>query len=406
MGLQTFGALTAIAVIAALTLGCCKGKSVGSGPSRQVSTEREVSKDELAKEIARVTAGEDVGSQLLTPSIVVDSQGVSVNGTIVLDAILPKGTPAPIAALRRWIKADRDHWRALHPSRPFKGTATVKIDPSLDAVAGLSTVHTICSAGFAQDVTVGDTRFSAAALERSPSASAWLQRPGANGIGLKFEGHRALPLAEMPIKDEADLRRNMGEVCTAAEPPCFEMLVVDPGTGESFGALARWMAAALDASVIGKANPTVLAAAAGKVLLPIGLMTNTPGDASPWGRDETLPPRPDCDASKFKSKVRIGAIAATGALDAPRISSVVEAQMEALSTCYNAGRCRSEDLTGRVSVGFTILSNGQTTSLRNAGADVPDVEMVRCVVDVFHKARFPQGEGTTHATVPLVFQPR
>jgi hypothetical protein len=159
-----------------------------------------------------------------------------------------------------WIRSDREHWKMLCPGRPFKGTATVNINPSVDAVAGLSTVHTVSLAGFAQEVTVGNTRFSAAALENSPSVSAWLVRRSASGVALRFDGHWNLPLAEMALKDEADLGQKMSEVCAAAEALCIEALVVDPGTEGDFGALAPWMAAALDASAKGKTKLTIVAA--------------------------------------------------------------------------------------------------------------------------------------------------
>lgn len=59
--------------------------------------------------------------------------------------------------------------------------------------------------------------------------------------------------------------------------------------------------------------------------------------------------------------------------------------------CYEGGRTRSADLWGRVRVVFSIAPDGSVRDVADDGSDLPDAEVVACVLGVVRSLRFDAG---------------
>ena len=80
---------------------------------------------------------------------------------------------------------------------------------------------------------------------------------------------------------------------------------------------------------------------------------------------------------------------------------------EALKECYIAGTFKDAQLAGTVNVAFTIEPTGRVSSAQDAGSDMPDPDVVECVVGVFAGLEFPPGgAGATDVTYPVSFGQR
>jgi TonB family protein len=80
---------------------------------------------------------------------------------------------------------------------------------------------------------------------------------------------------------------------------------------------------------------------------------------------------------------------------------------ETLRLCYERGLLSQPDLEGRVVVRFVIERDGSVSGARDGGSDLPDAQVVACVVEAFGRLRFPAPEGGGRVTVsyPIIFTP-
>jgi outer membrane biosynthesis protein TonB len=75
--------------------------------------------------------------------------------------------------------------------------------------------------------------------------------------------------------------------------------------------------------------------------------------------------------------------------------------------CYEKGLARNADLTGRVMVRFMIDRDGKVSNVADGGSDLPDSEVVECVMRAFHSLEFPQPEdGIVTVVYPIMLAPR
>ena len=308
--------IAALACFSLLTAFGCKKDPSTAAPEKQASSERHVSKDVIYKEQKRIAEGESVGAKLPTPSISISTDSVTINNVVVSDAVLPKGAPAPIDALKKWLTGDREHWQMLYPGKPFKGKATVTIDTAVGGATGISVVHTIGQAGFAQEGTSGDAHFSVGQAPSTPSLSVWL-KPG-NGSEVALESGSYHFPAEVHAADATVLRKLVGEMCSEA---CFQMLVVHPPASGAFGALAKSIAAVLEVPSVKKAGPAVVAVAEGKILPPNSFSASSD---PPWGEGRKVSRKPSCDTTEFTSDMKIGSVNAIGGLDSAKVTAAVQ----------------------------------------------------------------------------------
>lgn len=75
-----------------------------------------------------------------------------------------------------------------------------------------------------------------------------------------------------------------------------------------------------------------------------------------------------------------------------------------LRQCYLLGTFKNSQLTGTVNVTFTIGTTGKVSETSDAGSDIPDPEVVKCVLDVVAELEFPAGASSeTEVTYPIRF---
>ena len=88
------------------------------------------------------------------------------------------------------------------------------------------------------------------------------------------------------------------------------------------------------------------------------------------------------------------------------IQRVVRSHYGQLRKCYEQGLGRDRNLRGRVSARFVIPESGLVSSVANAGSDLPDAEVVNCILRSFAGMRFPSPAGGSVVVVyPIMLAP-
>ena len=88
------------------------------------------------------------------------------------------------------------------------------------------------------------------------------------------------------------------------------------------------------------------------------------------------------------------------------IQAVVRSNFGKFRRCYEAGLGRNSKLHGTVSVRFVIARDGTTTRVSDAGSDLPDREVVQCVMGAFSELLFPEPDGGIVTVVyPIMLAP-
>jgi tetratricopeptide (TPR) repeat protein len=103
-------------------------------------------------------------------------------------------------------------------------------------------------------------------------------------------------------------------------------------------------------------------------------------------------------------KVRMGATKVSGGLPPEVIQRIVRQNFGRFRLCYEQGLGRNPNLTGLVTVRFTIGRDGGVSNVADGGSALPDQEVVSCVFNAFYGLSFPQPEsGVATVTYPLNF---
>ncbi|RYE75078.1 MAG: AgmX/PglI C-terminal domain-containing protein, partial [Myxococcales bacterium] len=88
------------------------------------------------------------------------------------------------------------------------------------------------------------------------------------------------------------------------------------------------------------------------------------------------------------------------------VQRVVRARYPAFQRCYEDGLRRVPTLRGRVVVYFFVERTGALREVRDHGSELPDAEVVKCVVHEFEGLSFPPSEsGVTTVVYPISFAP-
>jgi Ca-activated chloride channel family protein len=104
--------------------------------------------------------------------------------------------------------------------------------------------------------------------------------------------------------------------------------------------------------------------------------------------------------------VRMGAVSVSGRLPPEVIQRIVRQNFGRFRLCYENGLRSNPELQGRVSVRFTIGADGNVSNVGNGGSDLPDGNVVACVVRSFGGLMFPAPDGgNVNVTYPIVFAP-
>jgi hypothetical protein len=103
---------------------------------------------------------------------------------------------------------------------------------------------------------------------------------------------------------------------------------------------------------------------------------------------------------------RVDAATGRGWLAHELIQGSVRARFGAFRECYEAALVRDRDLRGRVAVKFKIDREGRASRVQDGGSDLPDADVVACVVQGFTALRFPKPEqGVVTVVYPIIFKP-
>jgi TonB family protein len=95
-----------------------------------------------------------------------------------------------------------------------------------------------------------------------------------------------------------------------------------------------------------------------------------------------------------------------GTLAALAIQDVVRAKFRRFQSCYEDGLARNRKLEGRVSVRFIIDESGAVRHVTNASSDLPDDDVIQCVLQAFRTLRFaPPVGGTVSVVYPIFLAP-
>ncbi|WP_170319400.1 AgmX/PglI C-terminal domain-containing protein [Polyangium spumosum] len=104
--------------------------------------------------------------------------------------------------------------------------------------------------------------------------------------------------------------------------------------------------------------------------------------------------------------VRMGAASVSGRLPPEIIQRIVRRNFGRFRLCYERGLRTNPDLSGRVAVRFVIGRDGSVVNVANGGSDLPNAEVVTCVVRAFQGLSFPQPEGgIVTVNYPILFSP-
>ena len=105
-------------------------------------------------------------------------------------------------------------------------------------------------------------------------------------------------------------------------------------------------------------------------------------------------------------KVKMGATTVSGRLPPEVIQRIVRQNFGRFRLCYEKGLKASPTLRGKVSVRFVIGKDGATGTVSDAGSDLPNKEVVSCVLQAFRGLSYPQPEGGVVVVVyPIKFEP-
>jgi hypothetical protein len=104
--------------------------------------------------------------------------------------------------------------------------------------------------------------------------------------------------------------------------------------------------------------------------------------------------------------MREGATVVSGRLPPEVIQRIVRQNFGRFRACYEEGLRRDHTLTGRVAVRFMIDRSGSVAQTEDGGSDLPNPDVVACVVRSFSVLSFPEPAGGLVTVVyPIVFSP-
>jgi MYXO-CTERM domain-containing protein len=105
--------------------------------------------------------------------------------------------------------------------------------------------------------------------------------------------------------------------------------------------------------------------------------------------------------------IRQGTMTVTGKLPSEVITRIVRQNFGRFRLCYENGLRANPNLTGKVAVQFEIDGTGAVTSQKNGGSDLPDPNVIACIVRGFGNMSFPESEDKKPVSVlyPIILGP-
>jgi hypothetical protein len=130
----------------------------------------------------------------------------------------------------------------------------------------------------------------------------------------------------------------------------------------------------------------------------VGTMLGGPG-----GFNRNLKPK---ELKTSAPIVRPQGVTTSGKLPGEVIQRIVRQNFGRYRFCYEQGLRGNPNLQGRVAVKLVIGRDGSVSQVSNGGSDLPDSNVVSCVVRSFYGLSFPQPEnGIVTVTYPIMFSP-
>ena len=105
--------------------------------------------------------------------------------------------------------------------------------------------------------------------------------------------------------------------------------------------------------------------------------------------------------------IRQGAVSVNGRLPPEVIQRIARQNFGRFRLCYQNGLRSNPSLQGRVAVKYIIDRDGSVKGApTDGGSDLPDQNVVQCVIRAFQNLSYPQPEGgIVSVTYPLIFSP-
>lgn len=384
-------AVTFVGVALATGGAGCKRKSTGGAP-KKTECRGHLGKDELYRFQERLEKGENVCPELADPQVDVRASGVSLDGE-VLSGSLPAARLARFEPLFEALKSGRETWKMLHPGDTFDARVTVVAAPDVAAVEGASVVTTAVEAGYyGFELRASGVELRFDYVRRARDGSSPLSEvlragraPGGN-VRVRFIGRTSPRLGLDETVPLADLGRVLTTECAKGQGPCADEIAIEVGGG-SFRELVEL------------AHAVVRAPALASRSIPLAFEMPEPQRAPPDAGPE--PPKAPT------ARIRFGVISAEGPLSSQDIEKVVRSAEPAFRRCYERGLAKHAELQGRISARFVVGRDGTVFNATNGGSDVPDGEVVRCVLLAFGPLRFPKPAGAIVTVAsPILFTPR
>lgn len=98
-------------------------------------------------------------------------------------------------------------------------------------------------------------------------------------------------------------------------------------------------------------------------------------------------------------RIRTGKIDVNGKLPPEVIRRIVRQNYGRFRLCYERGLSNDPKLEGGVTIAFVIGREGRVTAVRDAGSQLADATVVRCISQTFHQLTFPKPEDGKPITV-------
>jgi len=127
------------------------------------------------------------------------------------------------------------------------------------------------------------------------------------------------------------------------------------------------------------------------------------GDKDRWGNGHG----PGAGGHVAKApRIRNPEITSNGKLPPEVIQRIVRQNFGRFRLCYESALRSNPGLSGRVVTKFVIGRDGAVAQSQDAGSDIPNQEVVSCVVRSFNALSFPSPEGgIATVTYPIIFSP-
>jgi hypothetical protein len=136
-----------------------------------------------------------------------------------------------------------------------------------------------------------------------------------------------------------------------------------------------------------------------RMFAEFGVPRTTPGEPTPLTAGAA-------GHSVKPPSVRMGMTMVSGRLPPEAVQRVIRQRFGRFRGCYQRGLLRDAGLTGRVVVRFVIDRDGAVPAAVDGGSDLPDPEVIACVLSEFGGLTFTQPEGGIVTVIyPLVFSP-